>query len=94
MGLEDQIFNAPITLSTLLIFKMISKPLKSIYKHFFEMEVQRPLNEKPSRSKVNSELFKFLKEFEICPQMITKSVSHSLLTEILATNVKDLTKNE
>lgn len=39
MGLEDQIFNTPITFSSLLIAKMISQPLKLIFRHYFVKEV-------------------------------------------------------
>lgn len=94
MGIEDQIFNCPISLSTLLIIKMIAKPLKTLYTHFFKYEANRPLNDKPSRSKLESEMFKFLKSFEICPQLITKSVSHSLLTEVLAIQSSKLDEKE
>jgi hypothetical protein len=93
VGTEDKIINAPLSVSTLLVLKMISKPLQVIYRHFFSWEINRPLQEKPSIQKVEVELFNFLKEFEICPQLIAKPSAHSLFTQVLSTKTEDLCKN-
>jgi hypothetical protein len=93
MGVEDKIFNASLSVSTLLVLKMIQKPLQTIYKHFFQWEINRPLQEKQSIGKVESQLFHFLREFEICPQLIAKSSAHSLMNEIINTPTEDLCKN-
>jgi hypothetical protein len=92
-GIEEKILNVPLSVSTLLLLRMINKPLQSIYKHFFSWEVNRPLQEKPSMAKVESELFLFLKEFEVCPQLVAKASAHSIYTQVLNTNAADLCKN-
>ena len=67
MGLEEKILNSPLSVSTLLVLKMISKNLLIVYRNYFEWEINRPLQEKPSSAKSETELFSFLKDFEICP---------------------------
>ena len=94
MGVEDKILHAPLTVSTLLVLRMVSKPLQAVYVHYFEWETNRPLQEKPSATKVESELFTFLRDFEICPQLVPKSSAYSLFGQVLGTNSEDLCRNE
>lgn len=93
VGVEDKILHSPLNVSTLLVLKMITKPLQALYKHYFEWEINRPLQEKPSLAKVETELFAFLKDFEVCPQLIPKSAAYSLFNQILATKSEDLCRN-
>lgn len=92
-GIEEKILNVPLSVSTLLLLRMVNKPLQTIYKHYFSWEVNRPLQEKPSMAKVEGELFQFLKEFEICPQLVAKSSAHSIYTQVLNTPSAELCKN-
>lgn len=92
-GIEEKILNAPISVSSLLLLRMINKPLQAIYRHYFNWEINRPLQEKPSMAKVESELFLFLKEFEVCPQLVAKASAHSIFTQVLNTKTEELCKN-
>lgn len=92
-GIEEKILNVPLSVSTLLLLRMINKPLQIIYKHYFSWEVNRPLQEKPSMAKVEGELFQFLKEFEVCPQLVAKASAHSIYTQVLNTPAAELCKN-
>lgn len=92
-GIEEKILNAPISVSSLLLLRMINKPLQAIYKHYLNWEINRPLQEKPSMAKVESELFLFLKEFEVCPQLVAKASAHSIFTQVLNTKTEELCKN-
>jgi hypothetical protein len=92
-GVEDQILNVPLSVSTLLLLRMVNKPLQAIYRYYFSWEVSRPLQEKPSMAKVEAELFQFLKEFEVCPQLVAKASAHSIYTQVLNTPAAELCKN-
>lgn len=83
MGLEDRILNTKISLSTILVLKMTIKPFKAVYSFYFKNEVSKMINDKPSKTKLEKELFKFLRDFEICPQLITKGLAYNFLTEVL-----------
>ena len=94
MGLEDQIFNSKISLATLLIIKNLVPVFRKIYRGYFGNEVRRPLSGKNFINKTEKDLFCFLKDFDICPYLATKSVAHALFYETYSTEIQKLTNNK
>jgi hypothetical protein len=67
--------------------------LRKIYRGYLVNEVRRPLCGKNFVAQTEKDLFSFLKDFDICPYLATKSVAHSLFSETLATEPKKLSNN-
>jgi len=68
----------PIEEGVLIVLKSVYPILSKIYKEFFSWEIKG--TENPTLLGHNSEnaFWNFLKEFEICPGMITKAMGQSL----------------
>ncbi|EAR83293.2 hypothetical protein TTHERM_00992940 (macronuclear) [Tetrahymena thermophila SB210] len=91
---EDEVkFKEPIDEGPLFILKEITPVIQLIYQHYFPFEWKNRGNEAQVKQKSETAIFQFLKEYDICPNLITKSSAFLLFREILDTQIDNLCRN-
>ncbi|KAL4460259.1 hypothetical protein ABPG74_000010 [Tetrahymena malaccensis] len=91
---EDEIkFKEPIDEGPFFILKEITPVIQLIYQHYFPFEWKNRGNEAQVKQKSETAIFQFLKEYDICPNLITKSSAFLLFRDILDTQTDNLCRN-
>lgn len=97
VGEHDIIFKQPLEKKLLQVLWNAEKVLKNIYKKCFPLEFVRGTVEdfglRTYIQKSDNAYFSFLKDFNISPSLIGKSLANSLFQEIVETSIEDLTYN-
>jgi len=93
MGLDEQKFNEEIDEFVIVILRSVHTLLMKMYQVYFPWEIQTSQQLNVVKQRTENALFIFLKEFDICPALITKSTAFLIWTEVLDTPVNKLTKS-
>ena len=67
--------------------------LTKIYKIYFQWEIQICQSQEKIQKRSQKALFQFLKEFNLCPALLSKSLTYSLFIHIIDLPPQELTQN-
>lgn len=93
LGIDEEKLHEEIDENAILILKHVSNTLIKIFQVYFPWESQTSQQESVVKQRSENALFIFLREFDICPALITKSTAYTIWTEVLDTPFEKLTYN-
>ena len=77
----EALLKAPIQEGTISLLRVIAPAFLTIHHHFFPSEYQN-LTKSEVETKCESHMQHFLREFNVCPQLVSFGVAHSVFKEI------------
>lgn len=97
MGDYDVLFKEPLDRPIVAILTNVKGVLQKMHQTCFPLEYEVK-NENPElqsyiKHKTETCLGTFLKDFDVCPSLLTKSTAYSLFVEVLETPIEQLTHN-
>lgn len=92
MGMEKTHFLKEIDEKAINLLAMASNSLNRIYLGYFPWEPKSFQSKEEIRRRSESSLLIFLKDFEICPNIMTKSKAFLLFNEVLSTSKPQLSQ--
>lgn len=92
-GFDEKLLSVPLDEKVSFVFFSVQPMIKKMYREYFPVESRNNDEEKFVKDKNEKCLFMFLKEFDICPALLTKSAVYTIWNDILDTPVDKLTKN-
>jgi len=92
MGDFDALFKEPFDDEMISTLRAIAPVISKLHKVYFGEEYQL-IESSDTRKRSEAAAGTLLKEFDICPQLLSHSIGYSLLQEILDTKIEDLTHN-
>jgi len=93
VGIEDIGLKEPIKENVLLVLRSVHTLLLKIYQTYFPWEIRTCLEPNVAKQRTELALFTFLKEFDVCPSIMTKSSAYMIWTEVMETCVTKLSRN-
>ena len=93
MGLDEQKLKEEIDSNVILVLKSVHYLLLKMYQVYFPWEIQTSQEAQIVKQRTENSLFIFLRDFDICPALLTKSTAYIIWTEILDTHVSKLTRS-
>lgn len=91
LGIDEEKLHEEIDDYTILILKHVCGTLIKIFQVYFPWETQTSQQESIVKQRSENALFIFLREFDVCPSLITKSTAFAIWTDILETPASKLT---
>ena len=91
LGIDDEMLHEEIHENAILLLKHVHSTLSKIFHCYFPWESQAGPQDKSVKGRSEKALFLFLREFDICPTLITKSTAYTIWTEVLDTPIDQLT---
>ncbi len=93
LGIEEGSLKEPIKENVLLILKAVHGPLLKIYQIYFPWEIRTSQEPHVIKQRTEMALFGVLKEFDVCPSIMTKGAAFMVWTEVMETPVRELSRN-
>lgn len=93
LAIEEERLKEPIEESVLTILKAMAPQLLKVYQVTFPWEIQTSQQLNVVRSRTEMALFTLLREFDICPALITKGSAFMIWTEVMETPLNELSQN-
>lgn len=97
LGDYDVLFKEPLDSTVVAILYNVRGTFQRIHQACFPLEYQikdgANATQQSFKQKADSHLFTFLKDFDICPSLLTKSTAYALYLEVLQCNYEELTHN-
>ena len=92
-GLNEEKMKEELDENVMLVFYSVHPLLMKIYYVYFSIESSTHDEAKINKHQTEKALFVFLKDFDICPAILTKSAAVSVWTEIASTPIDQLTRS-
>ena len=93
MGVEDIKLKEPIIERVLVILKSVHVLLVKLYQTYFPWEVQTSQQQSIIKQRDEVSLFSLLRDFDVCPALMTKGAVTMIWTEIMETPLHELSRN-
>ena len=93
MGIEETRLKEPITETVLIVLKSVHVLLLKLYQIYFSWEIQTSQLPNVIKQRDEVALFSLLKDFDVCPALMTKGAVTMLWTEVLDTPPHELSRN-
>ena len=93
LGVDEEKLHEEIHENTILVLKHVCNTMTKIFQGYFPWESQSSQQDHVIRQRSENALFLFLREFDVCPALITKSTSYTIWTELVDTPINQLTHN-
>ena len=92
-GIEEAKLKEPIIDRVLVVLRSVHVLLLKLYQTYFPWEVQATQQQSVIRQRDEVALFSLLRDFDVCPALMTKGAVTMIWTEVTETSPNDLSRN-
>lgn len=91
---QDEEDDTVLEEGTKMVFDVVDDTLKGIFQTYFPFEIQSAQDPQVFRQKMENALFMFLRDFGLCPGLISKGAAFSAWTEVMRTPLEGDAQNQ